>query len=472
MAATEDDQSYRLESLNPELQREILLHLKCSEDVQNLIKASPRFLQVFGFNKARILCTAARHQFHPAVLPEALTLVKLSQLPKPISRETANKWLKIDPDQLCEWRDSTNSISESVALCKLAQDIRFFAQDMAQNTLPIMYMHGRSQASEIQAQYGTKELSTSFDLSPTEIGRLQRAFCRFEIYRYLFASSFVGLHYDNMRCGRDRYFRPKEQASVYLERFPDFQIAEIQCVRDYLCRRLRGVCTQVENDAVENLSPERLMFDPKGDIEGLEWESGLYVFTYTCKHMQNRHLEHLLSLGLPYLRRLFEAKDEEQSALFIRDDPGVLVTSQMEHDFISEAMKHLGDNPARGDLPLLAKTDPAFEYENDPNKELDIPDVWQWAYPRAPPLVLGDFSSKGLRDWGYVFWDYDRLRDSGIFSRDAEDVEKLDFDEHTPERAPSVQQRLLEKHGLWEKYNRTIDEYSETRRRELGMDMF
>lgn len=89
----------------------------------------------------------------------------------------------------------------------------------------------------------------------------------------------------------------------------------------------------------------------------------------------------------------------------------------METEYITCAFEYLGPNPAGRDIPLLAKTDPPFVYEINAGAELDTPDAWQWAHPRGPPIELSDHALKGFRDWGYVFWDLDRLRESGILER-------------------------------------------------------
>ena len=443
------------ESLDPEIQQEILLQLETPEDLRSLIKASPRFLQVFELNKAKTICTVARRQFHPVALSEALVFVELSQLEKPLQRETAITWCKIDPAQLRGWRNTTNSILESMVLCKLARDIEFFIKDFARNTLPILLMHGQYQSFEIEPQYQSEAAPAAFDLSFSEIGRLQRAFCRFEIYRCLFARCSEESGCELLDFSPNRPFGPKEQANFFLEQFPDFQVAEINCVRDYLSRRLWGVCTQMEDEALDHLSPEQLMFDPEGDVETDEWNSDFHIFLDSGKYLQNEYLEHLLSLGLPYLRTLFQSKGKKQSALFTQHITGEPY-SHMEDRFITRAFEELGENPSAENVPLLAETDRPFVYKRDPTNDLDIPDAWQWANPRAPPYGLSESCYKGLRDWGYVFWDLSRLRESGMLERSAEDIWLVSFDEHKYRTRPSVQERLLKKHGLWERYNQDL----------------
>ena len=402
-----------LEMLAPELQLQTLFHAATPDDLHALIQASPRLYQVFLLNKDALLSAVARRQFHPAVMPDALSIVAISKFTRPLSRDTVIELCKSYPSELDDGLIFPTALS--VALCKLASNLRFFIEDYARNTLPIMEGLGQSLKIDVLSEYTPENPVSCCKFSDSELGRLQRAFCRFEIYRHLFARCSPELGHDPRTCLDVPSLTPAEQASSFLEKFPDFQVTEINCIRDYLYRRLRGTCSRLEDQAVETLAPETFIYDKGIDIETAEWNSGVYLFTENGKDYQDAHLEHLMSLGLAYVRRIFESTGEEKKNLFIRHSDSVI--QHLEREFITEAIDFLGRNPARGDIPLLAKEDPPFVYEINGEAELDIPDAWQWAHSRAPPLLLKDDSQKGLRDWGYVFWDLSRLRQSGILER-------------------------------------------------------
>ena len=405
-----------LEMLAPEIQLQILVNADTPKDLYALIQASPRLYQVYLSNKEFALSAVACRQFHPAVITEALFFAKISQLAKPLPRSSVTELCKVHPSKLQD--ESTISIPASVKLCKLASNIRFFIEDYTRNTLPIVEGLGQSLEVDVLPSYSTEESVSCSKLSDSETGRLQRAFCRFEIYRTLFAQCSSDLNDDLRRSSDELPVGPAEQASMFFDKLPDFQVTEIICIRDYLYRRLRGICSQLEDEAASTLPPETFIFDRDGDFESAEWASGVYLFTENGKNYQNQHIEHLMSLGLPYIRQIFKSTGEEQKKLFIRHSSSVIV-SHMENDFITMVLEVLEQkrNPVRGDLPLLAKTDPPFVYEINTDVYLDIPDAWQWAHPRAPPLCLVEKTLKGLRDWGYVFWDSDRLRESGMLGR-------------------------------------------------------
>lgn len=403
-----------MELLPPELQLKILLNANTPEDLYALIQASPRLFLVFLLNKDTILTAVARQQFHPAVIPDALFFAKIAQLEQPLPRDTVLELLRTDPGDMHE--ETVLPIPLSVAMCKLARNVKFFIEDYARNTLPLMKDLGRSSTVDVLTEYSSDNPVSYSQLSDSEIGRLQRAFCRFEIYRYLFARCSSEIDHSARNCFHMPSLDSEEQATMFLRSFPDFQIAELNCVRDYLYRRLRGLLSQLEDEAVNTLPPETFDFSEEGDVESAEWDSGVWLFCRSGKTYQNQHIEHLLSLGLSYIRRIFQSTGEEQRSLFIRHI-NIAVINHMENDFITRALEMSGFNPAGKDVPLLPKTDPPFVYETNADVALDIPDAWQWAYPRAPPPLLSDFVDKGLRDWGFVFWDFGRLDESGVLER-------------------------------------------------------
>lgn len=76
-----------LELLHPEIQIEILSYSAKRADIFALIRASPRFLEVYRLNKVKILSPVADRYFHPAVRAEADFCARLSLLQQPLSRE-------------------------------------------------------------------------------------------------------------------------------------------------------------------------------------------------------------------------------------------------------------------------------------------------------------------------------------------------------------------------------------------------
>lgn len=93
------------------------------------------------------------------------------------------------------------------------------------------------------------------------------------------------------------------------------------------------------------------------------------------------------------------------------------VLRHLEADFLSKALECLGFNPRFRDLgPIRGKIE--FTPASDKNGFSELPQGWLWAHHHRQPLKLYDRAYKGLRDWGYAFWDYARLQKSGILRRE------------------------------------------------------
>ena len=280
------------------------------------------------------------------------------------------------------------------------------------------------------------------ELSASEAGRIQRAFCRFEIYRYLFARCSSDWDHKLPGCLEYPIFSPEVQAKRFLDLLPDFQAVEIHCVRDYLVRSLREILYQIEDEMLEILSPDDFFFYDCDDIR----EEAHYLFSRKGNRGQGEYIEHLISLGLALVRQIFEATGEKRRNLFIRrntedwwGNDGHLDSSR---HFLTEAFKEMSRNPANISCVWSAGSDLNFSYNIHPNIPQDIPAAWQWAHPEEPPSWPCTSSYKGLRNWGYVFWDHHRLQESGILQRDSEEMRLLYYDEENIGPGNSVEERL------------------------------
>lgn len=413
-----------LERLSPELQQQILLQLDTLESLHALILASPRFFQVFRINKGITLSTIVRRQLPPAATLDAPTIEKVIQLGQPpFSRRFLLDLFKSTPKEQREWQSSILPLAISMKLCRLDKTIQFFINDYAQNTLPILYQLRASEDIDIRMEYGQNSHGSLPELSDDELKRLRRGFCRFETYRQLFARCSSDFNHDLQHCSRRIPFSVFEQGQMFFQHTPAYQVAEVACIRDYLVRRLRGVFEQVEDEAVKALKAE--FPNPKNKEQAMEWDDNTggrygyfdldegHYFTYDGKYKQNYHIEHLLSLGLPYIRRILESTEHERRDLLLRHE--VSCSVQRETDFLTAALG----------LDLMA---PPSEYYGaierglnsclDDKSESDLPTAWRWAHADGSYLGLVDRRWKGLRDWGYVFWSSERVQDSGILDRE------------------------------------------------------
>lgn len=412
-----------LELLSPELQLQIILHLDTPESLHALISASSRFYQVFRTNKESTLSTIARRQLPQSAAQDALAIEKVSQPGLPLlSRDSVLAFFDFTREERCKWQKSVLSLPISIKLCKLDKTIRFFITDYARNTIPIIDQLRVFEDFSIRKECWQNCHTPYFELSTDECKRLKRAFCRYETYRQLFSRCSSNLNYDLYHHCREPPLSIIEQGQLFFQHTPAYQVVEVACIRDYLFRRLRGIFDQVEDEAVRDLKAEfpnptdkeqAMEWDSRtgGRYQYFDWDEGHY-FTYSGKYYQDHHIEHLISLGLPYIRRIFESTGHERRDLLLRDACGCSI--QGEKQFLTVALGL--------DLMTFGKRYGRLERGSssciDERSESALPPAWLWAHPRGNYLGLVDRSWKALRDWGYVFWDSERLRESGILERE------------------------------------------------------
>ena len=409
-----------LELLEPDFQLQLLLEFDSVGDLHSLIRASPRYYQVFLLNKKSVLAALACRQVHQEVLPIAVNLVGIAQLGLPLPRELAITTCKLGPP-----RRFSGSLPDYIVLCRLLRNIEFLIDDYTLTTLTLMDDVGGLLDTRFGVGNRTQPSHNDRILSRCEFGRLQRAFCRFETFRCLFTKYASELDSQTRQCRIDAPISAAEHARLYLKKFRDFEIEQINCVRTYLFHRLKGIYKELEEENQDHLLSKdldilRLNGGPGGRAI-VSIEKGRY-----SEQDQHTHIEYLMSLGLGYIRTIFQATGDQRRKLFLRDCPD-LHHHHHETCFISKALEYLeagtdAINPAYGYAVRLERTGIPFKHEVSTVVELRLPDVWQWAW-RIPPMMF--VMPEGLNHWGYVFWDHERLHQSGILDHDVRKVQKI-----------------------------------------------
>ena len=420
------DQS-ALEQLLPELQRQILKYSDSPTTLYNFVRASPRIYQIFRANQEYTLSNIARRLFHDDAIHDALAIDRLNFTEDPpFSRENVLRFFEHDVVQQSESKNSLLPLSVSTYLCRLDTTVRFFIDDYSRHTLPIL-THLEDATSElIQMRYTHDGNDSPPHLSSSELSRLRRAFCRFEIYRQLFARCSPTVDHKGKeieRCFQKRSITRFEQGQMFFQYTPAYRVAEIACVRDYLCRLLRGIFDLVEDEVVEALRAG--CPHPASKKQAMEWDSdngGRYgyfnddechLFTYLGKPNQEYHIEHLLSLGLPYIRDILKAVGQERENLLLRDH--IHCGAQCERHFLTTA---LGLDVLTPHSEIYGWSNRNLESCMDHQDPSEKPPGWLWAHADGYYSGLVDPAWKGLRDWGYVFWDLQRLQEAGVLERE------------------------------------------------------
>ncbi|KAL1981487.1 hypothetical protein VTN96DRAFT_2516 [Rasamsonia emersonii] len=354
-----------LEDLPTELQALIMRQAPTIESFYCLIRASPCYYRAFLFMKEDILSHLARRIFHPSVMSDALAVV-----------------------------EATKTTSEE----------------------------GRSNKDIVHSE---EEISPAFDdpLSAAEIARLQRAFCRLELFGCLFYNDIEN----------HAILSPQEQSDMFLANFPYWQVEEIACIRDYLIRRLCGPFDQVENYWVESKLKEGL---DMADRWQYEFAIDVSFFGRDNKEKQIDTMEYFLLIGLETLRRIFSATGAELYDLvysYSADGPLYTLNSALK-----EPPKRTHEHFRLGfdwrNSAVLSRCD-----RDDP----DCPNEgWLWASHYRPTWRYAEDRKKGLGDWGYVFWDCPGLEAWGVLDKDPDELAEYRFDEDARAEQITADERL------------------------------
>ncbi|KAL8688570.1 MAG: hypothetical protein Q9218_005549 [Villophora microphyllina] len=271
----------------------------------------------------------------------------------------------------------------TTSLDKLGPIIQWFVQDYKENALDFLTSVGTQYKLEQDAEV------LNSDLSDTECGRIQRAFCVFEAFRHLFAAP------ENTVV--DLYF--SSQTKRFLSVFAPDEVEEVSCIRDYMTRRLWGVFEDIERDALQQESdgPIRKLGQ---DFEPVDW------FSYPAKAIHLQYMEYMMSLGLPFLQEVFQSDGFKRANLIISN-------SCCRTKYLTEALSGLRS--------------PSYEPPDFDDGHYD--GQIDYANRGRLPRDFGRLLLKGLRDWGYMFWSEHRLQASGILGKDPKEIATYKFND-------------------------------------------
>ncbi|KAL8824502.1 MAG: hypothetical protein Q9191_005018 [Dirinaria sp. TL-2023a] len=298
-------------------------------------------------------------------------------------------------------------------MIRLGTRIQWFANDFTSKTLENLAQLGVS----LSLQQDHELLHSS--LSLTELGRLQRAFCRFETYRHLFSPDLL------IEPFGETILSANEQAHAFLEEFDAEEVEEIACVRDYIVRRLWHIFDMMEDKFVAGEPPK---LDQHAEPYYEHW------YSERGKYAHDNHVERLMSHGLDFLREVFTADIEHSTALILsnRLDIGAYLSKALQ-------IRLRMDKESIKALSIRMKSTP-LKFLGDDLLESSI--GWLWGHDWKPKLVSAEPQLKGLRDWGYVFWDKRRIDASGVLDRWSYEVKPYRFGDWYRTEEPSAMDRL------------------------------
>ena len=366
-----------------------------SQSFFNLIRASPVLYRQFATSRELFLSDFL-HQLLPVnILPAAQAAVSATMLEK--GQRNRKNHLEIITTYLAEReavRPATELIdlSTSIRICQFNNSVERFIRDFVESSARFLAPHGYSLDID------------SHPVSQTEKWRLQRAFYHFQLHACLNNEDESGVS----------GLSPMEQADYF--KLPEFEIEELSCVLIYIAGRLDEAYERFEETFVRSLlsemdEPEHDNKDPitkaKHAINKLLGGGGFRL----CDHFfgkfnifhHSRVQQQQMSYGLVYLGQLFEAKNTEQYKLVLTENWEALRSPYRGLMFalLPRRRSEDGIDWLRGNGQLSGRDDIQVQSKG-----------FIWAN-RDSYARRARYDST-LERWGYVFWDSERLRSSGI----------------------------------------------------------
>lgn len=380
-----------LEMLPPELQAHILRQCNSLLTLYSLLRASPRLYQVFLDQKDLILSHVVYNPFHPGVTNSAWILAKASQIPQP--HDDIRVW-----EFLRTLRHETAVVKHRmpvrmiIPLSRFAATVQWFVNDYKRHSISFLAHF----VPQLDLQQDERILYS--DLSDIELARIQCALFRFETFHYLFMEPV------DAKIPTCRSYA----AFKYLDLYESDELEEIACIRDYIIRRLWGVFESIENDTfTESLrGPLRQLgrdFDDRFDWFALAMKSNFLLF-----------MEHIMTRGLSFVQKVLQSEGLERARL-------VISHSVPRRNYISAALQ--GENFRDGNSWYVPSEFDEGSYEEGDYVFIEDSLDWYsqgflWANRNRYPLDQARPALKGLRDWGYVFWEKWRLEASGVLDKE------------------------------------------------------
>lgn len=385
----------RLETLPRELQAMIMVRSSSSQSLFNLIRASPIFYRQFSTSRELFLSDFLHHLLPAKLLPAAQAAVSATMLQKG-QRNRANhleiiKTYYEEREAVCS-ASQLIDISISIRICRFNNSVERFIQDFVESSARFLAPHGYSLGIE------------GLPVSQTEQWRLQRAFYHFQLHACLNREDESGVS----------GLSPIEQADHF--KLPEFEIEELSCILTYIAGRLDETYERFEDTFVHSLLLE--MNEPEHDNKDPSTKADLAIKKISngggfdlCNHFfgkcnifhHSRVQQQQMSYGLVYLGRLFEAEKFMHYRLVWNENCEVLrspyrglmfaLLSRRRSKNCEDRLCDNGHLPGGEDIQVNSE---GFLWANCDS------------YARRARY------ESTLERWGYVFWDSERLRSSGI----------------------------------------------------------
>lgn len=385
----------RLETLPAELQAMIMVRSSSSQSLFNLIRASPVFYHQFSASRELFLSDFLHHLLPAKVLPTAQAAISATMLEK--GQRNSKNHLDIirtyiaQRKEVCPAKELID-LSTSIRICQFNNCVERFIRDFVESSTRFLAPHGYSLGID------------NLPVSQTEQWRLQRAFYHFQLHACLNNEDQSGVS----------GLSPVEQADHF--KLQEFEIEELSCVLIYIAGRLDETYERFEETFIRSLLLE--MDKPEHNNKDLSTKAdhaiknilgggglGLCNQFFDKVHLfhYSRVQQHQMSYGLVYLGQLFEAEKTEQYKLVLAENWEAWRNPYQGLMFALLPKRRRGDG-----IDRLRSNGQQFNRDDIQVQSEGF--LWANRDSHARRIRYGS----ALERWGYLFWDSERLRASGI----------------------------------------------------------
>lgn len=404
-----------LDALPPELHILIMTHASSLQSLYALSRTSKYFYSVFSLSKHTILSIFLHKALHPEVLTEILAARHFLSHLKPTSTTLEELWTFIETCQIKATKfqePKVLSLSTCISICQLHLSFEYLFQDFVDG------------CAEFSALCGFPLGMDCLSLSWTEVGRIQRALYRLQLF------GRICYPYPNKDSGALAEY----QLLVFFRSLPTHQKEEFACLCHHFRLRISEIYSRIEDGFVKPVLAEISGNDPSANTESEEngeSQGNEEVNVATVHRNRSRYRPPVCGATVPDNNLVFSEMNKTGHSDYIANqisDGGLILIRQ----FLEAKVSRQIDIARNVDFPIrYSLTRPIrFEQSRRAEKASFIKDDLN--KPNEAYLWEDDYLSRALTDWsrdwstcsdvsglrrcGYVFWDRARLESSGMIA--------------------------------------------------------
>ena len=384
-----------MEALPLELKLRILCQIPDTRTLSAIVHASPSYHQVYSRTRKKCLIAILAHQLGEEVLADAVLTSEAADVGEANhSPDGVEQWLMqnwIPREQQGSFFDEYLLV-EAAGLARLQKIIEALSTDFCAKALLAHPQSVRSRSSEPEP-------------SSTELKRIYRAFCRFEIYCRVFG-------WTKSNSGRRNRINVADHYPCFLAKFKPWEVEEVTTVYRFI-QDFYNTAFDDLGRAYKSGRPVHVEMRCIGCRRGIGLpdvftRGGEYVFIYKQGHV---------SYGLEFLYKVSTTASSQARCQLLEENLSTFYPSFDEavtgFGRISELELRRSEGAASADVDEA----PFSDGEEGPKAG------WAWAqHDESRHRHYNDKCREGKGGWAYMIWDRERLQRWGVLQADAAEV--------------------------------------------------